>query len=83
VMEMPWPVARSSSSPSRAPKANPSLRTRPRQRGETVLLTYSNGDGRGEDDDGEAAQANLGDSEGDLRAFSSDGKITGGSGGLR
>jgi hypothetical protein len=45
--EAPWLAARSSGSPFRAPKANPSPSTRSRQRGETILLTYSNGDGRG------------------------------------
>jgi hypothetical protein len=45
--EAPWLAARSSGSPFRAPKANPSPSTRSRQRGETILLTYSNGDGQG------------------------------------
>jgi hypothetical protein len=36
------------------------------------LLTYGNGDGRGKADDGEAARANHGDGEGDLRGFSDD-----------
>jgi hypothetical protein len=55
-MEMLWPVARSTSLPSRAPKANLSPPTWSRQRGETILLTYDNGDGQGgEADDGEAA----------------------------
>jgi hypothetical protein len=70
--EVPWLAARSSSSLFRAPKSNPSPSTRSRQRGETILLTYDNGDGWGKADDGEVARANLGDSEGDLQGFSGD-----------
>jgi hypothetical protein len=53
-LEAPWLAARSSSSPSRAPKANPFPPTQSRQRGEMILLTYGI-------DDGEMARANLGD----------------------
>jgi hypothetical protein len=45
------------------------------------LVTYDNGDGRGRADDGEAARANLGDSEGDLRGFFGDGNSSYNSGG--
>jgi hypothetical protein len=79
-IEVPWPVARISTSLSREPKAIPSLPTQPRQQGETVFLTYHDGDGWGEADDSDAAQANLGDAEGDLRGFCGDGKSTSGSG---
>jgi hypothetical protein len=46
-MEVPWPAARSSSLPFRAPKANSSPPMWTRQRDGTILLTYGNEDGRG------------------------------------
>jgi hypothetical protein len=64
--EVPWLAARSSSSPSMAPKANLSPLTQSRQRGETILLTYGNEDWRGKADNGETAWANLGDGVGIL-----------------
>jgi hypothetical protein len=79
--EAPWLAARSSSSPFTAPKANPSPSTRSRQRGETILLTYGNRDGRGKADDGEVARVNLGDGEGDLQGFSGDENSSYGGGG--
>jgi hypothetical protein len=43
----------------RAPNVVWFLPTQSRHRGETVFLTYGNGDGRAKADDGEAARVNL------------------------
>jgi hypothetical protein len=51
----PWPVARSSSSLSRAPKAKPSLPTQSRRRQKLIMLTYGGLNGRVKVGDMEAA----------------------------
>jgi hypothetical protein len=56
----------SSSSLSRAPKPNPIPPTCSRQRGETVLLTFGNGNGQWRIGDGGAVRSTLGDGEGGL-----------------
>jgi hypothetical protein len=57
----------SSSALSWAPKPNPILPTCYRQRGETVLLSFGNGNGQRRGGDGGVVQSNLGDGEGGLR----------------
>jgi hypothetical protein len=56
-----------SSSLSRAPKPNPFLPTRSRQRGETILLTFGNGNGQRRAGGGGVVQSTFGDGEGSLR----------------
>jgi hypothetical protein len=55
--QTPWPVARSSSSLSAAPKAKPSLPTRSRRRHELIMLTYGGLNERVKAGDVEAARA--------------------------